>query len=58
MTVAIEGDGLERRLLIDGALVEGDATLDIVDPSTGAPFVTVGRASEAQAEQAIAAAKK
>ena len=57
MTVAIEGDGLERRLLIGGALVEGDATLDIVDPSTGAPFVTVGRASEAQAEQAIAAAR-
>ena len=57
MTVAIEGDGLERRLLIDGALVEGDATLDIVDPSTAAPFVTVGRASEAQAEQAIAAAR-
>lgn len=57
MTVAIESDGLERRLLIDGALLEGDAMLDVIDPATGAPFVTVGRASEAQAEQAIAAAR-
>lgn len=57
MMVAIDGDVLERRLLIDGALVEGDAMLDVIDPATGEPFIAVGRASAAQAEQAITAAR-
>ena len=46
-----------RRLLIDGKLVPGDAQLDVVDPTTGAVFAQAPRASAAQAEQAIAAAK-
>ncbi len=57
MPTMIEQDVLERRMLIGGALVEGDATLDVIDPATGEPFVTVGRASELQAEQAITAAR-
>ncbi|MCW1430781.1 aldehyde dehydrogenase family protein [Novosphingobium sp. JCM 18896] len=47
----------EYRLLIGGELVAGDATLEVVNPATGQPFVTVPRASPRQAEAAIAAAK-
>ena len=46
------------RLLIDGELVEGAATLDVVNPATGAVFATCARADEAQLERAIAAAKR
>lgn len=46
------------RLLINGALVAGDHTLDVINPATGDVFATVARASRAQAEAAIAAAKK
>jgi acyl-CoA reductase-like NAD-dependent aldehyde dehydrogenase len=45
------------KLLIGGDLVDGDAVMDVVDPSTGSAFMTVPRASVHQAEQAIAAAK-
>lgn len=45
-------------MLIDGKLVGGDATLDVVNPATEQVFATVSRASEAQAEQAIQAAKR
>ena len=48
----------DYKLLIGGELVEGDATLDVVNPATGAPFVTVARASARQADEAIAAAGK
>jgi aldehyde dehydrogenase (NAD+) len=48
----------ELKMLIGGELVEGDETLDVVNPATAKPFITVSRASEAQAAQAIAAAKK
>jgi acyl-CoA reductase-like NAD-dependent aldehyde dehydrogenase len=47
----------EYKLLIGGKLVDGDMTMDVVNPATGAPFVTVARASERQADAAIAAAK-
>jgi len=47
----------EHRLLIGGELVEGDLTLDVINPATGAPFVTVARASARQADAAVAAAK-
>eukprot|EP01037_Dinobryon_pediforme_P010161 gene10161-10230_t len=43
-------------LLIDGKLVFGDRALDVVDPATGAVFATCACASEAQFEQAVAAA--
>lgn len=45
------------QLLIGGELVPGDATIDVVNPATGRPFVTVPRASKRQADAAIAAAK-
>lgn len=45
------------RMLIGGALVEGAASLDVINPATGAPFASVPRASKADADAAIAAAK-
>lgn len=46
------------QLLIDGELVDGAATLEVVNPATGAVFATCGRADEAQLERAVAAAKR
>ena len=45
-------------LLIDGDLVTGDRTLDVIDPSTGGTLATGACASEAQLERAVAAAAK
>ncbi|NWK98969.1 aldehyde dehydrogenase [Sphingobium lactosutens] len=47
----------EYKLLIGGELIDGDLQMEVVNPATGAPFVTVARASPAQADQAITAAK-
>lgn len=47
----------EYKLLIGGALVDGDMTMDVINPATGEPFATAPRASVAQADAAIAAAK-
>lgn len=47
-----------RRLLINGELVEGAATLDVVDPATGRVFETCGRADRAQLDAAVAAARR
>lgn len=44
-------------MLIDGELVTGDATLEVINPATGEPFTEVPRASRAEADRAIAAAK-
>ncbi|GGB13126.1 aldehyde dehydrogenase [Brucella endophytica] len=46
------------RLVIDGKLVAGEHTLDVVNPATGEVFATVARASRHQAEASIQAAKK
>ena len=48
----------DYKLLIGGELVDGDLTLDVVNPATGSPFTTVARASARQADAAVAAAKK
>ncbi len=47
----------DYKLLIGGALVAGDMTMDVINPATGEPFATAPRASVAQADAAIAAAK-
>ncbi len=44
-------------LLINGNLVEGDATLDVINPATEQVFATCSRGSEAQLNDAVAAAK-
>src|SRR5262245_36077706 len=45
------------RLLINGRLVEGARTLDVINPATGRVMTTAPRADRAQLEQAVAAAK-
>lgn len=47
----------DYKMLIGGALVDGDMTLGVINPATETTFTTVARASQAQAEQAIQAAK-
>src|SRR5262245_5489342 len=44
-------------LLIDGRLVEGAGTLDVINPATGRLLATAPRADRAQLAQAVAAAK-
>ncbi|PNU03610.1 aldehyde dehydrogenase family protein [Novosphingobium guangzhouense] len=46
------------RLLIDGALVPGASSIDVVNPATGQVLMQAPRADEAQAEQAVAAARQ
>lgn len=49
---------MSHRLLINGRLVEGAATLDVIDPTRATVFAQSPRADAAQAEQAIMAAKR
>nr|WP_115714200.1 aldehyde dehydrogenase family protein [Cupriavidus taiwanensis] len=44
-------------MLVDGALVKGATTMDVVNPATGMAFAVAPRASAQQVEQAIASAK-
>ena len=44
-------------LLINGRLVAGNQTLDVVNPATGKVFTTCPRADVAQLHEAVAAAK-
>lgn len=46
------------KLLIDGNLVDGASTLDVINPAKGTVFASCARADEAQLEQAITAAKR
>lgn len=53
-----KGEGMSNfKMLIGGTMVAGDETIDVINPATGKAFTTVPRASKAQADQAIAAAK-
>ena len=47
----------EFKLLIDGMLVEGAGTIDVINPATGRILTAVARADRAQLEKAVAAAK-
>lgn len=49
---------MEYQLLIDGRMVDGDATMDVINPATEQVIAHCSRASEAQLEQAIAAARR
>ena len=46
------------KLLIGGELHDGDATLDVVNPATAQILATCQRASAAQLDEAVAAAKQ
>jgi steroid delta-isomerase-like uncharacterized protein len=52
-----ESKQIDFRLLINGKLVKGAGTLDVINPATGRIFMTAPRADHAQLEQAVAAAK-
>src|SRR5262245_21632543 len=45
------------KLLIDGMLVEGACTLDVINPATGRILTAVPRADRGQLEEGVAAAK-
>jgi acyl-CoA reductase-like NAD-dependent aldehyde dehydrogenase len=45
------------KLLIDGRLVEGASILDVINPATEEVFASCARASKAQLDEAVAAAK-
>jgi len=47
----------EFKLLIDGKLVKGAGTLDVINPATGEILTAAPRADRAQLDQAVAAAK-
>ncbi|UAK26322.1 aldehyde dehydrogenase family protein [Sphingomonas nostoxanthinifaciens] len=44
-------------MLIDGALVDGERDIDVVNPALAEPFATAPVPSDAQLDQAVAAAK-
>lgn len=46
----------DYKMLIGGRLVDGDSQMDVINPATEELFATVARASERQADEAIAAA--
>jgi acyl-CoA reductase-like NAD-dependent aldehyde dehydrogenase len=48
----------DYKLLIDGALVAGDQTMPVINPATEESLADCPRASEAQLNAAVAAAKK
>ncbi len=45
------------KMLINGKLVDGNLTLDVINPATGAVLEVAPRADEAQLDEAVAAAK-
>ena len=47
----------DYKLLINGALVAGDASMDVINPATEEAFAQAPRASKDQLNQAVAAAK-
>ena len=47
----------DYRMLIDGKLVAGDSTMSVINPATEAPVAECARASKAQLDEAVAAAK-
>jgi acyl-CoA reductase-like NAD-dependent aldehyde dehydrogenase len=47
----------EFKLLINGQLVDGDSTMEVINPATEQPVAVCARASKAQLDQAVAAAK-
>src|SRR5260370_39916133 len=48
----------DYKLLIDGALVDGDAEMDVINPATEEVLARCPRASNAQLDAAVAAAQR
>ena len=47
----------QLKFLINGQLEDGDLSMDVINPATGEAFMTCPRASKAQLDRAVAAAK-
>lgn len=47
----------EFKLMIDGALVDGDSTMEVINPATEQPVANCARAGRKQLDAAVAAAK-
>ncbi len=56
--MSYDSNASEYRMLIGGQLVEGASTMPVVNPATGEAFAICPRASVAQADAAIEAAKE
>jgi acyl-CoA reductase-like NAD-dependent aldehyde dehydrogenase len=52
------GASAPGRILIDGEWLEVEDRLPVVDPSTGVAFSTIAQSTEAQVDDAVAAARK
>ena len=48
----------DYRMLIDGEMVGGDAVIEVYNPATGDSFASVPDCSDAQLDQAVAAARR
>lgn len=55
---ALQEDSREFRLLVDGRMIAGASTLEVLNPATGRRLATCPRADLAQLHAAVAAAKK
>ena len=53
----LQGAGPEYQLLINGQLIPGATTLDVINPATGKLLTRCARADKAQLDAAVAAAK-
>lgn len=53
----VRGTEPKFKLLINGELVDGASTLEVINPATGKLLTTCARADQAQLEAAVAAAK-
>jgi acyl-CoA reductase-like NAD-dependent aldehyde dehydrogenase len=53
----MQGIGPEFKLLINGRLTAGAASLDVINPASGKVFATCARADKTQLDAAVAAAK-
>jgi acyl-CoA reductase-like NAD-dependent aldehyde dehydrogenase len=49
---------IQFKLLIDGQMIDGDQTMAVINPATEEPVAQCARASKAQLDQAVAAAKR
>ena len=47
----------DYQMLINGVLEDGDDTMEVINPATAEAFATAPRASRAQLDRAVAAAK-
>ncbi|MCW3837620.1 aldehyde dehydrogenase family protein [Sphingomonas canadensis] len=55
---ALDVPAIASGMLIDGAIVAGEAFIEVVNPATGLPFALAPDATRAQLDRAVAAARR